>query len=130
MYNSPFSNLFEGIQGVGSRIKLIAKILFWVGVACLVCSLLVALVSQEAPATKIGELLSALLGCLVMCVGAFLIYGFGVLVENSEIALQRVGKLDTTINNVAKETNKKLDEIDEKIAKINERVNSEEEKRG
>ena len=47
-----------------------------------------------------------------------------------ETTRYKVDRLNTTINNVAKETNKKLDEIDEKIAKINELGNSDEEKRG
>lgn len=118
-----FSRLFDDI---GKKIKLIAKIIFWLSIACLVCFLFMVLIAENEPAEKLIALVTALFVCLFMCFGAFLVYGFGEIVENLEMTLFKLGGLNTTINNVAEQTNKKLCEIDEKITKINESAESEE----
>ena len=77
-------------NNVGSKIKVMAKVFAWIGIAICVIYGFVMLVSMED---------MALIGLLIMTVGSFVawisslvLYGFGELVENSSIM---VGKKNT-----------------------------------
>lgn len=86
-------------NNVGSKIKVFAKITAWIGIVICVIYGFVMLVSVED---------MALIGLLIMTVGslaswgsALILYGFGHLIENSDILISQVSKTSSqnTIKN-------------------------------
>ena len=80
-------------KNMGKKIKTLAQVMMWIGVAIWSIGGLVMIVngldvidrrSDEGMAMIFGGLLVAGLGFLFSWIGSFLLYGFGQLVDNSD----------------------------------------------
>ena len=89
-----FEKLFDEIE---EKIKLIAKILFWIGLVGSVVLLISALVIESDGATRLTSLISAVLCFLSTYVTSILVYGFAELIENTKITYFRLGSIDKKI---------------------------------
>ena len=70
-------------NNIGGKIKILAQVVFWLGITV---SFLVGiiLISQDENTVLIGFLV-LVLGSLFSLIGSFMTYGFGQLIENSDI---------------------------------------------
>ena len=90
-------------NNIGGKIKVLAKVLCWVGIAFSVIMGIVILAGGETVRVTInGEyssvsnvpagILTIVLGSLFSWIGSFFAYGFGQLVENSDKLAEKAGK--------------------------------------
>ncbi len=75
-------------NNIGKKIKALAKAMFWVGIAA---SFLigVVLIERDSDMAKYGFLIM-IAGSLVSWIGCFVLYGFGQLVDNSDILVAQI----------------------------------------
>lgn len=97
-------------NNVGGKIKAVAKVIVWIGIAICVIYGFVMLVSIEDMAL-IGLLIMTV-GSLVSWISALVLYGFGELIENSGII---ANKKEKPIDN--KPQDKKNEAIDKWLEK-------------
>ena len=121
------NNLFED---VGSKIKVIAKVIFWVGIVGSAILFLSALFSDNAGAIKLVYLLTGIITGLMSYVGSLYILAFGEIVESLQINNHRMSRIETAISISTRDTKKQLDDIDAKIKKLNNFFESEEDNKG
>lgn len=70
-------------SNIGGKIKILAKVLAWIGIiACFIVG--VTLIALE-PALGLVGFLIMILGGILSWISSFVLYGFGELVENSDI---------------------------------------------
>lgn len=74
-------------ENIGSKIKTVAKVVCWIGIIASVISGIV-LIAQDEDTAFLGFLV-IVLGCVGSWVGSFITYGFGQLVENSDILVKQ-----------------------------------------
>lgn len=79
---------------IGTKIKTTAKVFAWVGIILSV----LAGVALTISAGFIGGILVAIVGSLLSWVGSLALYGFGELVENSDIRTNLAVKADRQKN--------------------------------
>lgn len=79
---------------IGTKIKTTAKVFAWVGIILSV----LAGVALTMSAGFIGGILVAIVGSLLSWVGSLALYGFGELVENSDILTNLAVKADRQKN--------------------------------
>lgn len=79
---------------IGTKIKTTAKVFAWVGIILSV----LAGVALTMSAGFIGGILVAIVGSLLSWVGSLALYGFGELVENSDIRTNLAVKADRQKN--------------------------------
>ena len=115
-------------DNIGGKIKIIAKVVFWVDVVGTVGAIITALSKEVSFETKFADILSSVIFGLLLYCGAMVALGFGEIIESMQTNGYKLTKIETAINNAAKDTKKQLSDIDEKIAKINELAESEDEK--
>ncbi len=83
-------------NNIGGKIKTLAKVLCWVGIIISVLTGIAAIVSGGSgsliingePARVDGTvagILIIVIGCLASWIGSFFAYGFGQLIENTDI---------------------------------------------
>ena len=76
-------------DNIGAKIKTLAQVVCWTGIAASVIwgiSLIAAgAATRNGGAVVLSGLLVIVLGALASWVGSFLTYGFGEMVENSDI---------------------------------------------
>lgn len=79
-------------DNIGGKIKIVAQTLCWIGI---VASVIIGIVfiSQGEETILLG-LLIALIGALSSWIGSFITYGFGQLIENSDILVESVEQID------------------------------------
>ena len=70
-------------NNVGAKLKATAKVIVWIGITVCIISGFVMLVSAE-DAVLIGLLIMTV-GSLLSWISSLLLYGFGELIENSQI---------------------------------------------
>lgn len=74
-------------DNIGNKIKTLSKLLCYVGMAvCIIAGIVVATIDEDL--ILIGVLV-AVVGSALSWVNSFLLYGFGQLVENSDIIANR-----------------------------------------
>jgi len=113
-------------NNIGNKIKTYAEIVSWIGIiACIIIGV-ISIISGIASATIgpiIVGLLVALIGCLTCWISAFVLYGFGQLVENSDIIAKTLSpnyKEDLTDNKKIKEiSNVELEKISNEYSNSN-----------
>ena len=66
---------------IGGKIKIIGQIFCWVGIACAVIAGALCIAYGQT----VSGLLIAMVGSLVAWISSIMIYGFGQLVQNSDI---------------------------------------------
>ena len=78
-------------NNIGNKIKTYAEVVSWIGIiACIilgVISIIVGIANESLEAIFIG-ILVALIGSLSCWIESFVLYGFGQLVENSDILVK------------------------------------------
>lgn len=113
-------------NNIGNKIKTYAEVVSWIGIiACIIIGV-ISIISGIASATIgpiIVGLLVALIGCLTCWISAFVLYGFGQLVENSDIIAKTLApnyKEDLTDNKKIKEiSNVELEKISNEYSNSN-----------
>lgn len=78
---------------IGGKIKTLAQVLCWIGIAVAVISGVIVFVDGS----MIVGLLTIIIGSLASWLGSFMMYGFGQLVENSDAAAYRLEKLEQAV---------------------------------
>lgn len=79
-------------NNIGGKIKMLARVLAWIGIiACFIIG--IVLISNDEDTVFIG-FLTMILGSLVSWVSSFVLYGFGELVENSDILVSNKNKIN------------------------------------
>lgn len=86
-------------ENIGGKIKVVAKVECWLGIFSSI-SIGVNLISTEEEFLVFTGILVMIVGAITAWLGSFLIYGFGQLVENSDILTGRAVKKDETVRNV------------------------------
>ncbi len=92
-------------NNIGRKIKVLAKILCWVGIVLSVITGVAILASGSYTHLTInGEyttvsnvpagILTIVIGCLISWIGSFFTYGFGQLIENSDIIRNEMQRKD------------------------------------
>lgn len=84
-------------NNVGSKIKLVARVVCWVGIVAAVLSGLIFMLNAAHGMGILGGLLIMLLGALGSWISSLLIYGFGQLVENSDVLALRAFRMEKTL---------------------------------
>lgn len=77
-------------ENIGNKIKTVAKVVCWIGIIASLIIGFILLVQDED--TAFAGILTMVLGSLGSWVGSFITYGFGQLVENSDILVQQSSK--------------------------------------
>ena len=77
-------------NNIGRKIKTLAKVLCWLGIiASVISGIAMVLTGVDAElggaAAVVGGIVMMVVGSLVSWIGSFCMYGFGQLVENSDI---------------------------------------------
>ena len=83
--------MFNNIDNIGGKIKVVAAIQCWVGI---IASVIVGMIlmAQDKDLILIGALIT-IIGSLSSWLSSFITYGFGQLVENSDILVaQNINK--------------------------------------
>ena len=83
-------------DNIGSKIKTVSKVVCWIGIIASIIIGFVLLVQDED--TAFAGILTMVLGSLGSWVGSFITYGFGQLVENSDILVQQGTKVPVQSN--------------------------------
>ena len=91
-------------DNIGSKIKTLAQVVCWIGI---IASFLIGiiLISQDEDTALIGFLV-LVLGSLFSWIGSFMTYGFGQLIENSDILV--ADKKGNQIDRPIETTNDKI----------------------
>ncbi len=69
-------------DNIGGKIKVLAKVVCWIGI---VVSVILGLLTGNS----ITALLTMVIGSVASWVGSFMTYGFGQLIENTDILVKR-----------------------------------------
>ena len=101
-------------NNIGSKIKAVAQVITWIGIISSIIGGIVIMALQESP---IGVLV-IIGGSFISWLSSLTLYGFGQLIENTDIIAER-NKADNTSKSDAKadETQSSAD-IDEKSGKL------------
>lgn len=78
-------------DNIGGKIKSVAKAICWIGIIASIIIGFVMLVQDDD--TALAGVLILVLGSLGSWIGSFVTYGFGQLVENSDILVQQSNKM-------------------------------------
>lgn len=77
-------------DNIGEKIKTMAQVVCWVGIiASCICGIYLMIQDEDA---YIMGLFILILGSLFSWICSFLTYGFGQLIENSDILISSIGK--------------------------------------
>ncbi len=81
-------------SNIGSKLKVLAKILCYVGISLslIIGSVIMVLGGANGGLAFVIGLLTIVGGSLASWIGSFWAYGFGTLVENSDIIAEKVKK--------------------------------------
>lgn len=97
-------------ENIGGKIKGVSKLLCWIGIiASNTFGILMVGTGQEL-AVVVG-LVIMILGSLMFWIGSFVFYGFGQLIENSDILAARMN--NTCCDELVQETNNKINTLNE-----------------
>lgn len=97
-------------DNIGSKIKTAAQVVCWIGIACSVILGIILMAIDEDGSAAVGFLIM-ILGSLSAWLGSFMTYGFGQLIENTDILVAE--KRGTVTNSKLPET------LPEKINTLN-----------
>ena len=74
-------------DNIGGKIKTLAKVVCWIGIiACIITGIVLMATNDDL---VLAGILTAVVGSLLSWVGSFILYGFGQLVENSDIIAEQ-----------------------------------------
>lgn len=90
-------------DNIGGKIKTLAQVVCWIGI---ICSVIFGFIfGAEADSFLVG-LLIIVLGSLTAWTSSFTLYGFGELIENSEIANSNTYEIHKLLTRIAPEEKK------------------------
>ena len=105
-------------NNIGNKIKTYAEVVSWIGIIVSIIIGVIFIISGIASETVVPiivGILAASIGCLFCWISAFVLYGFGQLVENSDILVKTLApnykenlSNGESINNVANEEVEKI----------------------
>ena len=85
-------------DNVGSKIKKLAKIFCWLGIAASVISGIAIIIASPSAynhnSLALTGVLTVALGCLFSWICSFFIYGFGQLIENTDYIRSNMQRRD------------------------------------
>lgn len=84
-------------DNIGGKIKTLAKVICWLGIIASVIIGFVLMVQDED--TAFVGILIMILGSLGSWISSFMTYGFGQLIENSDILVKQGNKIPENQNN-------------------------------
>lgn len=96
-------------DNIGSKIKTLARVICWIGIIVSIISGCVLMVQNEE--TIFTGILIIILGPLVSWAGSFMTYGFGQLIENSDILVKQCNKMPEKQSNISDNASVKSTEI-------------------
>ena len=74
-------------NNIGGKIKTLAKVICWIGIiSCIITGIVLMAINDDF--VLIG-ILTAVVGSLLSWISSFVLYGFGQLVENSDVIANR-----------------------------------------
>ncbi len=89
-------------KNIGKKIKVLAKVLCWIGIVLSVISGIAVMASGNNTVSLNGSyavvspvitgLIVIVIGCLMSWIGSFFAYGFGQLIENSDEIRKNISK--------------------------------------
>ena len=80
-------------DNIGSKIKTLAKVVCWIGIIGSIIAG-IAMIATMGSVGVLSGLLTIVLGALLSWVGSFVLYGFGEMVENSDIRTELAVKAE------------------------------------
>ena len=80
-------------DNIGSKIKTLAKVVCWIGIIGSIIAG-IAMIATLGEVGVLSGLLTIVLGALLSWVGLFVLYGFGEMVENSDIRTELAVKAE------------------------------------
>lgn len=100
-------------DNIGGKIKVVAKVECWIGI---ISSFIagISLMSEDEELFGLIGFFVIVIGSLASWLGSFLIYGFGQLVENSDILAGRTSNEDTFMQELEEKS------VEDKIFELNE----------
>lgn len=73
-------------DNISEKIKMLAKVVCWLGIiVCIITGIVLMTIDESL---VLAGILTAVLGSLLSWVSSFVLYGFGQLVENSDILVE------------------------------------------
>ena len=83
-------------DNIGSKIKTLAIVVCWIGI---IASIIIGFfIMIQSKATAFVGILIMIFGSLGFWLGSFMTYGFGQLIENSDILVKQGNKMSTKSN--------------------------------
>lgn len=84
-------------DNIGGKIKTLAQVVCWIGI---IASVIIGFVMMaQDDDTAFAGILIMVLGSLGSWIGSFMTYGFGQLIENSDILVKQGNKIPSNQNN-------------------------------
>ena len=80
-------------DNIGSKIKALAKVVCWIGIIGSIIAG-IAMIATMGSVGVLSGLLTIVLGALISWVGSFVLFGFGEMVENSDIRTELAVKAE------------------------------------
>ena len=80
-------------DNIGSKIKTLAKVVCWIGIIGSIIAG-IAMIATMGSVGVLSGLLTIVLGALLSWAGSFVLYGFGKMVENSDIRTELAVKAE------------------------------------
>ena len=80
-------------DNIGSKIKTLAKVVCWIGIIGSIIAGM-AMIATMGSVGVLSGLLTIVLGAMISWVGSFVLYGFGEMVENSDIRTELAVKAE------------------------------------
>lgn len=84
-------------NNIGSKIKSLATVICWIGIIGSVIGGVALMCNDDEELIVIG-IITALFGSLFSWIGCFFLYGFGQLVENSDIMVSKLGGVQRSMD--------------------------------
>ena len=84
-------------RNIGDKIKIVAETICWVGIVSSILTGLVVIAKGNEDSILMSlfiGLLIMVLGSLFSWIGSFVLYGFGQLIENSDILVDQIDEIE------------------------------------
>ncbi len=104
-------------DNIGNKIKILAKVLCWIGIVlCVIVAMVMFVLSSQTDSLQMDSVKSKFLWCgfaflilgpLFSWIGSFVLYGFGELINNSAIIAQQSNRSNQIYNKKMEEQHKK-----------------------
>ncbi len=101
-------------DNIGGKIKILAEVVCWIGIiACVIIGIVLIAISEDL---VLAGILIAVGGAILSWVSSFILYGFGQLVENSDIMAEQSARNNEKYNKQVQHQQKQ--QYKDKIKKV------------